>query len=74
MVCKLTKKETMLIIKVGKNESIEKVLKRYKRKVRNVKQLQKIRDNRYHEKPSSSKRKQKSKAIYLQQKSNEESN
>ena len=59
----------MLIIKLGKNESIERALKRYKRKVRNVKQQQKIRENRYHEKPSSIKRKQKSKAVYLQAKS-----
>tara|TARA_R110000803_G_scaffold48837_2_gene101464 strand:- start:23345 stop:23539 length:195 start_codon:yes stop_codon:yes gene_type:complete len=62
----------MLIIKIGKNESIEKALKRYKRKVRNVKQQQKIKENRYHEKPSSIKRKQKSKAIYLQQKNDKE--
>ncbi len=62
----------MLIIKLGKNESIERALKRYKRKVRNVKQQQQIRENRYHEKPSSVKRKQKSKAIYLQAKSDRE--
>jgi small subunit ribosomal protein S21 len=62
----------MLIIKLGKNESIERALKRYKRKVRNVKQQQKIRENRYHEKPSSIKRKQKSKAVYLQAKSDRE--
>ena len=59
----------MLIIKIGKNESIEKALKR---QVRNVKQQQKIKENRYHEKPSSIKRKQKSKAIYLQQKNDKE--
>jgi len=47
-------------------------LKRYKRKVRNVKQQQQIRENRYHEKPSSIKRKQKSKAVYLQAKSDRE--
>jgi|SaaInl5LU_22_DNA_1037371.scaffolds.fasta_scaffold10458_3 small subunit ribosomal protein S21 len=62
----------MLIIKLGKNESIERALKRYKRKVRNVKQQQQIRENRYHEKPSSIKRKQKSKAVYLQAKSDRE--
>ena len=62
----------MLIIKLGKNQSIERALKRYKRKVRNVKQQQQIRENRYHEKPSSIKRKQKSKAVYLQAKSDRE--
>ena len=62
----------MLIIKLGKNESIERALKRYKRKVRNVIQQQQIRENRYHEKPSSIKRKQKSKAVYLQAKSDRE--
>jgi small subunit ribosomal protein S21 len=67
-----TKKIYMLIIKIGKNESIERALKRYKRKVRNVKQSQQIRDNRYYTKPSASKRRQKSKAVYLQQKRDNE--
>lgn len=64
----------MLIIKIGKNESIERALKRYKNKVRNVKQLQKVREDRYHTKPSASRRRQKSKAIYLQQKRDNEQN
>jgi len=62
----------MIIIKAGKNESIERLLKRYKRKIRNVKQLQSIRDRKTYTKPSATKRKQKSKAIYLQQKRNSE--
>lgn len=64
----------MLIIKIGKNESIERALKRYKNKVRNVKQLQKVREDRYYTKPSSSRRRQKNKAIYLQQKRDNEQN
>lgn len=64
----------MLIIKIGKNESIERALKRYKNKVRNVKQLQKVREDRYYTKPSASRRRQKNKAIYLQQKRDNEQN
>lgn len=64
----------MLIIKVGKNESIERALKRYKRKVSNTKQLRKLRENREHVKPSAKKRKQKAKAVYIQKLRDNEQN
>lgn len=64
----------MLIIKPKKNESIESMLKRYKRKVRNVKQLQSLRDRKQHTKPSATKRREKSKAIYIQKKNDLENN
>jgi len=56
----------MLIIKVGKNENIEKVLKRYKNKVYKTKLLIKVRENKTFTKKSEVKRKEKSHAIYVQ--------
>lgn len=56
----------MLRITLKKGESIERALKRYKRKVSSTKQLQKLRKNRYHEKNSQVKRKQNAKAAYIQ--------
>lgn len=64
----------MLIIKKGKNESIERMLKRYKRKVSSTKQLRKLRENREHVKPSAKKRKQNAKAVYIQQLRDQEEN
>lgn len=56
----------MLIIKLGKNESIERALKRYKQKVSKTQQLKKLRDRKEFTKPSVTKRKQKAKAKYVQ--------
>jgi small subunit ribosomal protein S21 len=56
----------MIIIKRNEKESIDKMLKRYKRKTKRIKQVQSIRDRKEYEKPSSVKRKQKLKAIYKQ--------
>lgn len=55
----------MLIIKIDKG-NIEKALKQYKRKVIKTKQLQKLRDGKEYTKPSTKKRKQLSKAKYIQ--------
>ena len=56
----------MLIIKKGDRDSIDKMLKSYKRKVRETQLLKKIRSRQEFIKPSVVKRKQKSKAIYKQ--------
>ena len=56
----------MLIIKKGEKDSIDKVLKQYKRKVRETKLLQDIRERKEFTKPSTKKRKQLQKAIYQQ--------
>jgi small subunit ribosomal protein S21 len=56
----------MLIIKKGEKESIDKVLKKYKRKVRETQLLKDIRARKEFVKPSAAKRKQKLKAIYPQ--------
>lgn len=57
----------MLIIKID-NGNIEKAIKQYKQKVIKTKQLQKLRDGKEHIKPSVKKRKQISKAKYIQSK------
>jgi|TARA_B100000780_G_C20780438_1_gene309926 small subunit ribosomal protein S21 len=60
----------MLIIKKGEKDSIDKMLKSYKRKVRETQQLKEIRSRKEFIKPSAVKRKQKLKAIYQQQQNN----
>ena len=60
----------MLIIKTGEKESIDKVLKKYKRKCRETRLLKDIRARKEFVKPSEIKRKQKQKAIYQQKQNN----
>ena len=55
----------MLIIEIDKG-NIEKAIKQYKRKVIKTKQLQKLREGQEYTKPSIKKRKQLSKAKYIQ--------
>ncbi len=54
----------MLIVKLGKKENINQALKRFKRKVSKTKLIKQLRENKFYEKPSAKKRKQKLKAIY----------
>jgi small subunit ribosomal protein S21 len=54
----------MLIIDVKDNESIDRALKRYKRKFINTRQLQELRRRKHFTKPSVSRRKEKLKAAY----------
>ncbi len=56
----------MLVVKVKEGEKIERALKRMKRKYRNTKVLQTLRDKRYYTKPSVSRRKEIQKASYIQ--------
>lgn len=55
----------MLIVKVDKG-GIERAIKKLRSKVRNVKQLQILRENKQFVKPSEKKRLKKQKAIYIQ--------
>lgn len=57
----------MLIIK---GKKIEYMLKAYRKKVEQVKQLDEIRDRKYFEKPSEKKRRTKLKAKYLNSRGN----
>jgi len=54
----------MLIIKKGEKESIDKVLKRYKRKCRETRLLKDIRSRKEYVKPSEVRRKQLQQAKY----------
>ena len=53
----------MLIVKIGKKENINQVLKRFKRKVSKSKMMKEIRERKHFMKPSMKKRIQKLKAI-----------
>jgi len=55
----------MLIVKVDKG-GIERAIKKLRSKVRNVKQLRILRENKEFVKPSEKKRLKKQKAIYIQ--------
>lgn len=56
----------MLRIEIKEGENIERAIKRYKRKHRNVKVMQTLRENQYFTKPSVRKRRQMQKASYIQ--------
>lgn len=56
----------MLIIPVKEGENIDRALKRYKRKTRNTKVLNQLRENKQYTKKSVKRRRQKEKASYIQ--------
>ncbi len=56
----------MIKIEIKEGENIERALKRYKRKHRNVKTMQNLREKQYFTKPSVVKRRQVQKASYIQ--------
>ena len=57
---------TMLVINVKEGESIERALKRYKRKHSSTGVVRKLRKNRYHTKPTEARRRMNEKAAYVQ--------
>jgi len=56
----------MLRIEIKEGENIERALKRYKRKHRNIKVMQNLRENQFFTKPSVTRRRQIQKASYIQ--------
>ena len=56
----------MIIIKNNERDSIDKMLKRYKQKLKKTKQVRKIKEGKEFVKPSVKKRAQKIKATYIQ--------
>lgn len=56
----------MLIIPVKEGENIDRALKRYKRKTRNTKVLNQLRERKQFTKKSVKRRRQKEKASYIQ--------
>jgi len=63
---------SMLIIEVKDTESIDRALKRYKRKVQNVRLIQELRRRKEFVKPSVQRRNQILKAVYRTKKQGEE--
>ena len=57
----------MLIINIKPGENIDRALKRYKRKVRNVKLMDEIRDRKQYTKKSTARREQLKKAKFKQE-------
>ncbi|KAA3436156.1 MULTISPECIES: 30S ribosomal protein S21 [Rufibacter] len=57
----------MIIINVKDNESVDKALKRFKKKFERTGVLKQLRARTFFQKPSVAKRKQKERAIYKQQ-------
>tara|TARA_S200002703_G_C3787218_1_gene242771 strand:- start:1269 stop:1469 length:201 start_codon:yes stop_codon:yes gene_type:complete len=62
----------MIIIKKNEKDSIDRMLKRYKQKLKRTKQIRAIRDRKEYTKPSEVKRLQKQKAVYIQKLRTEE--
>jgi small subunit ribosomal protein S21 len=60
----------MIIVDLSKEKSIETALRTYKHKVQKIKQIQELRGRQVFVKPSVKKRKEKLKAVYVQQKRN----
>lgn len=58
----------MIIINVKDNESIDRALKRYKRKHRNIGLIRELRRRQQFTKPSVKRRKEVLKAVYKQEK------
>ncbi len=56
----------MIIVNVKENESIEKALKRFKKKFERTGVLKELRSRTFYEKPSISRRTEKLKAAYRQ--------
>ena len=61
-----TKLSIMIKIEIKEGENIERALKRYKRKHRNVQIMQNLRESRYFTKPSVKRRREIQKAEYIQ--------
>ncbi|GGK60948.1 30S ribosomal protein S21 [Rufibacter glacialis] len=57
----------MIIINVKDNESVDKALKRFKKKFERTGVLKQLRARTFFQKPSVTKRKQRERAVYKQQ-------
>ena len=62
----------MIIIKVGKNENIDRALKRFKRKFRNTQIIKKLKQNQHFIKNSEKRRHEIQQATYKQKKFRDE--
>jgi len=62
----------MIVVNVKENESIDKALKRFKKKFERTGVLKEIRRRNFYEKPSIARRNEKLKAAYRQKMANKE--
>ncbi|MBC7449776.1 MAG: 30S ribosomal protein S21 [Hymenobacteraceae bacterium] len=62
----------MLIIQIKDNETVDRALKRFKKKFEKTGMMRKLRSRSFFQKPSVTKKKQKEKAVYKLQKQREE--
>ena len=62
----------MLIIQIKDNETVDRALKRFKKKFEKTGMMRKLRSRSFFQKPSVTKKKQYEKAVYRLQKQNEE--
>lgn len=69
---KIRKGDIMIVIKVKENESIDRALKRYKKKFQQTGTLTELRNRTYFEKPSVARRTEKIKAAYRQKMQSQE--
>ena len=63
----INQENNMIIVPVKEGESIDRALKKYKRKFEKTGVIKELRDRQQFTKPSIIKRKQRLKAIYIQQ-------
>ncbi|MFA0961978.1 30S ribosomal protein S21 [Roseivirga sp. BDSF3-8] len=64
----------MIVVNVKENESIEKALKRFKKKFERTGTLREVRSRNYFEKPSVRRRTERLKAAYRQKMASQENN
>jgi len=64
----------MIIVKINKNESIDRALKKYSSKLKKLGVAKELRERSQFTKKSEKRREEKKKAIYIQKKKNEEEN
>jgi small subunit ribosomal protein S21 len=64
----------MIVVNVKENESIEKALKRFKKKFERTGTLREVRSRNYFEKPSVTRRNERLKAAYRQKMVSQENN
>jgi small subunit ribosomal protein S21 len=63
----LIQKLSMIIVPIKEGENIERALKRFKRKFEKTGVVRELRSRQAFDKPSIAKRKQKQRAVYVQQ-------
>ena len=64
----------MIIIKRNEKDTIDRMLKKYRQKLKKTKQIREIRNRKEYTKPYTTKRLQKQRAVYVQKLRDDEQN